>query len=98
MDPFVHHLVTMAHHYAWANHRLLGACAQLDHAEFVAARTSFFLESSIKRCFSKLEGLRASRSLQATVSGEAKGALLPQRGAFLKAPEKIGRPQPSACA
>jgi uncharacterized damage-inducible protein DinB len=42
MDPFVHHFVTMAHHNAWANHRLLGACAQLDHAEFVAARTSFF--------------------------------------------------------
>lgn len=37
-----HHLFTMAWNNAWANHRLLRACTQLSHAEFVATRTSFF--------------------------------------------------------
>jgi len=32
----------MAYNNAWANHRLLKACAQLTQAEFVATRTSFF--------------------------------------------------------
>ena len=32
----------MAHNNAWSNHRLLGACARLSQAEFVAPRTSFF--------------------------------------------------------
>jgi uncharacterized damage-inducible protein DinB len=32
-----------AYNNAWANHRLLNACAGLDHAEFEAARTGFFL-------------------------------------------------------
>jgi uncharacterized damage-inducible protein DinB len=36
--------VFRAHAYnnAWANHRLLGACAELTQAEFEAPRTSFF--------------------------------------------------------
>jgi uncharacterized damage-inducible protein DinB len=42
MNPLVHHLVTMAHNNAWANHRLLRAAAALDHAAFVAPRSSFF--------------------------------------------------------
>jgi uncharacterized damage-inducible protein DinB len=42
MNPLVHHLVTMAHNNAWANHRLLGAAAALDHDAFVAPRTGFF--------------------------------------------------------
>ncbi len=33
---------TMAHNNAWANHRLLSACAGLSAAEFVAPRTGFF--------------------------------------------------------
>jgi uncharacterized damage-inducible protein DinB len=37
-----HHLFTMAHQNAWANHRLLAACCQLSQAELVAVRTSFF--------------------------------------------------------
>jgi uncharacterized damage-inducible protein DinB len=37
-----HHFATEAYHNAWANHRLLKACAQLSHEEFIAARTSFF--------------------------------------------------------
>src|SRR5260221_995916 len=37
-----HHFATEAYHNAWANHRLLGACAQLSQAEFAAPRTSFF--------------------------------------------------------
>lgn len=32
----------MAHNNAWANHRLLTACAALTQEEFVAPRTSFF--------------------------------------------------------
>ncbi|KJC60735.1 damage-inducible protein DinB [Bradyrhizobium sp. LTSPM299] len=31
-----------AHNNAWANHRLLTACAELSQAEFAAARTGFF--------------------------------------------------------
>jgi uncharacterized damage-inducible protein DinB len=42
MDPVAHTLVTSAYNNAWANHRLLRACMQLDHAEFVAKGTSFF--------------------------------------------------------
>jgi uncharacterized damage-inducible protein DinB len=33
---------TMAYNNAWANHRLLTACARLTHAEFAARRTGFF--------------------------------------------------------
>lgn len=32
----------MAYNNAWANHRLLSACATLSQAEFEASRTSFF--------------------------------------------------------
>ena len=32
----------MAHNNAWANHRLLAACAELTQDEFEARRTSFF--------------------------------------------------------
>lgn len=42
MDPLVRHFVALAQANAWANHRLLRACAQLDPAEFVAPRTGFF--------------------------------------------------------
>jgi uncharacterized damage-inducible protein DinB len=35
-------LRSMAYNNAWANHRLLSACAALSQAEFEAARTSFF--------------------------------------------------------
>jgi uncharacterized damage-inducible protein DinB len=35
-------LRTMAYNNAWANHRLLSACAALSQAEFEAPRTSFF--------------------------------------------------------
>ncbi len=33
---------SMAFNNAWANHRLLGACARLPQAEFIAHRTGFF--------------------------------------------------------
>jgi len=36
------HLAIEAYNNAWANHRLLRACAELAQEEFVAARTSFF--------------------------------------------------------
>lgn len=32
----------MAYNNAWANHRLLRACAQLSQAAFAAPRTGFF--------------------------------------------------------
>ncbi len=37
-----HHFATEAYNNAWANHRLLEACAQLSQAELAAPRTSFF--------------------------------------------------------
>jgi len=37
-----HHFTTEAYNNAWANHRLLKACAQLSQPDFVAPRTSFF--------------------------------------------------------
>ena len=42
MSPLAHHFYTMALNNAWANHRLLGACARLSPADFTARRTSFF--------------------------------------------------------
>lgn len=42
IDPVVHLMVVQARNNAWANHRLLRACKQLDHAQFVAKGTSFF--------------------------------------------------------
>jgi uncharacterized damage-inducible protein DinB len=42
MHPLVHHLATMAYGNAWANHRLLAACAELSPEEFVAPRVGFF--------------------------------------------------------
>jgi len=42
MATLAHHFVTMAYNNAWANHRLLKACALLSQADFVALRTSFF--------------------------------------------------------
>ena len=36
------HLAAWAYQNAWANHRLLKACAALSQEEFEAARTSFF--------------------------------------------------------
>jgi uncharacterized damage-inducible protein DinB len=36
------HLSAWAHQNAWANHRLLKACAALSQADFEAPRTSFF--------------------------------------------------------
>ncbi|MCV2359996.1 DinB family protein [Paucibacter sp. TC2R-5] len=41
-DPLAHHLLSMAYNNAWANDRLLRACAQLSQAEFEAQRCSFF--------------------------------------------------------
>lgn len=42
MASLAHHFCTMAFNNAWANHRLLKACAQLSDTEFAAPRTSFF--------------------------------------------------------
>jgi uncharacterized damage-inducible protein DinB len=41
-SPLGHHFYTMACNNAWANHRLLNACARLSQADFDALRTSFF--------------------------------------------------------
>ena len=42
MTTLQRHLAAWAYQNAWANHRLLKACAALSQAEFEAARTSFF--------------------------------------------------------
>lgn len=42
MDRLAHHFVTMACNNAWANHRLLAACALLPPSDFAAVRVSFF--------------------------------------------------------
>lgn len=42
MSSLAHHFFTMACNNAWANHRLLGACARLTPDDFVAPRTGFF--------------------------------------------------------
>lgn len=42
MASLAHHFLTMAYNNAWANHRLLKACAQLSDTEFAAPRVSFF--------------------------------------------------------
>lgn len=41
VEPLARHLLTQAFNNAWANHRLLGACAQLTPAAFAAPRTGF---------------------------------------------------------
>ena len=52
MASLAHHFLTMAYNNAWANHRLLQACAQLSQAEFTAHRTSFF--PSIKATYNHI--------------------------------------------
>ena len=42
MQSLAQHFATEAYNNAWANHRLLRACAQLSREEFAAKRTSFF--------------------------------------------------------
>ena len=42
MASLAHHFYTMACNNAWANHRLLAACAKLSDEAFVAKRVSFF--------------------------------------------------------
>ena len=42
MSGLAHHFATMAYNNAWANHRLLTACAKLPQDDFAAQRTSFF--------------------------------------------------------
>jgi uncharacterized damage-inducible protein DinB len=41
-SPLGHHFYAMACNNAWANHRLLNACARLSQADFGALRASFF--------------------------------------------------------
>jgi uncharacterized damage-inducible protein DinB len=42
-----------AYNNAWANHRLLGACAELTQGEFEAGRTGFFpsLQATLNHIF-----------------------------------------------
>jgi len=42
MDALSQHFLSLAYNNAWANHRLLKACAQLSQADFAAPRTGFF--------------------------------------------------------
>jgi len=42
MQLITRHFIAAAFNNAWANHRLLGACARLSQADFAATRVSFF--------------------------------------------------------
>jgi uncharacterized damage-inducible protein DinB len=42
VDTFTDYLRAQAYNNAWANHRLLDACARLGQADFEAPRTGFF--------------------------------------------------------
>ncbi len=42
MTPLSQHLASMAYNNAWANHRLLKACAALSREDFGAPRVGFF--------------------------------------------------------
>lgn len=42
MQLITRHLIAAAFNNAWANHRLLSACAQLTQEDFAATRVSFF--------------------------------------------------------
>lgn len=42
MQTLSHHFLSMAFNNAWANYRLLAACARLTQADFMAPRTGFF--------------------------------------------------------
>ncbi len=42
LHSLAHHFLTEAYQNAWANHRLLRACCELSHEEFIAPRTGFF--------------------------------------------------------
>jgi uncharacterized damage-inducible protein DinB len=41
-NPLSHHMLTMAYHNGWANHRLYKACLLLSQDDFVEPRCSFF--------------------------------------------------------
>ena len=48
-DPLAHHLLSMAYNNAWANHRLLAACARLSQAELQATSVAAFFPASRRR-------------------------------------------------
>jgi hypothetical protein len=49
MPSLAHHFATMAYQNAWANHRLLSACARFSQEDFTARRTSCFRSLKAKR-------------------------------------------------
>jgi uncharacterized damage-inducible protein DinB len=68
-QPLSHHLLSLAYNNAWANHRLLTACAQLMQAEFEQTRNSFF--PSIKATLN--HNLTVDRFYMAALEREAQG-------------------------
>jgi uncharacterized damage-inducible protein DinB len=71
MQLITRHLIAAAHNNAWANHRLLGACAQLSQQDFIAARVSFF--PSIKATLNHILAVDAYYldAMQRSLRGEA---------------------------
>ena len=78
MSGLAHHFATMAYNNAWANHRLLTACAKLSQDDFVARRTSFFpsLKATLNHIVTvdwyyidALERWRAGRAVNRDVNG-----------------------------
>jgi len=86
VDPLAHHLLTEACNNAWANHRLLGACAQLSPADFDAPRSGFF--PSIRATLNHIVAVDAYYldAMQRSLAGEPPN---PQADAFFAPAREI---------
>jgi uncharacterized damage-inducible protein DinB len=105
MPGLAHHFCTMAANNAWANHRLLDACARLSQEEFEATRTSFF--PSIKATLNHIVTVdwyyvdALERALRRQRANTQPGALFRSRGAvrdLRRVVRRTARLSTSACS
>ena len=88
MQTISHHFLTMAFNNAWANHRLLKACAGLSQEDFVAPRVGFF--PSIKATLNHI--LTVDWFYLDAMEREQRGELPhPSCGSFFEPEEPYGR-------
>ena len=88
MQTISHHFLTMAFNNAWANHRLLKACAGLSQEDFVAPRVGFF--PSIKATLNHI--LTVDWFYLDAMEREQRGELPhPNCGSFFEPEEPYGR-------